>query len=345
VETLQREAVLWADWPVEFDTLYLGGGTPSMLNPGQLEKIIDTVSTVLPVADDVRLFMEVNPEDVSTESVTAWRDLGVATISLGTQSFVDEELKHLGRRHTAEQGQRAVECCLEAGFDTVSVDLIFGLPRQSPQQLKQSLRVIEQLSPHHVSGYQLTIHEGTTFGRWRDRGKLTELPDSGQWALFELLHDELGAAGWKAYEVSNFSASPQHRSAHNLKYWNHSPYLGLGPSAHSFDGRNRWWNVRTTRAYEQLLTNGERPIEASEQLSAAELALETVMLGLRTTSGIERKTFQARFGFDLASHNQSLLEDLTDRGLLVVDTISIAPTLAGLAVADGLAAQFELATG
>lgn len=342
VRALKTEVQLWSDWDIQFDTIYLGGGTPSMLEPEQLADIIDTVRSALPIADAARLFMEANPEDVTVSRATAWHELDVATVSLGVQSFVDKELKQLGRRHTARQAQDAVEICLAAGFETVSADLIFGLPDQTPERLKESLDVVKLLRPQHVSGYQLTIHDGTTFGRWQKKGKLTELPDEGQWSLFELLHSELGSSGWQAYEVSNFSTSPRHRSAHNLKYWNHAPYLGLGPSAHSFDGRSRWWNVRGERHYEQLLLTGKRPIDASEQLGTYELALETVMLGLRTMAGIDLDSFHARFGFHLAQHNQALLDDLASRGLLLVRENTISPTLAGLAIADGLSARFEL---
>ena len=342
VAKLNQEIRLWGDWESEFDTLYFGGGTPSILTADELDTIVQSARAHLPVAGHARLFMEVNPEDVTAERAAGWRELGVSTISLGVQSFVDAELKQLGRRHDAAQARSAVETCLNAGFETVSADLIFGLPRQSVEQLQLSLDVVTELCPQHVSCYQLTIHEQTTFARWRDKGKLTELPDNKQWLLFERLHNVLAQAGWNAYEVSNFARAARHQSMHNMKYWRHVPYLGVGPSAHSFDGRSRWWNLRTVKDYQAALMAGRRPIDARERLTDDELALETVMLGMRTTQGIDLTTFRERFGLDLVGRNLALVRDLREQGLVHTSGGAIAPTLAGLAVADGLAARFEL---
>ncbi len=195
--------------------------------------------------------------------------------------------------------------------------------------------------------YQLTIHQRTRFGVRAARGQLAELPEDEQAGHFELAHRLLGDAGWPAYEVSNFAHGAEHQSRHNRKYWDHTPYLGLGPSAHSFAAGRRWWNELRTPRWEQRLARGERPVEGEETLGPQELATEAVMLGLRTAAGIDLDGFAARHGFDLLAANAALVQRLTAEGLLAASPGAqgerrLAPTRAGLAVADGLAAAFDI---
>ena len=246
-ERLINEIRLWAVDSEPFwgiDTVYFGGGTPSALTPEQLGLIVEAARESLPIQEDPWIFLEANPEDVTPESVRAWRDLGVRTLSLGIQSFDASALGFLGRRHSPDQARRSTELAREAGFHTVSIDLIYGLPGQSVEDWRRTLEEAVALWPDHLSCYQLTIHEGTPFGFRLARGKMTEMPEESQADLFLLTHTFLRDAGWPGYEVSSFSRSPEHRSRHNRKYWDHTPYLGLGPSAHSFSGRRRWWNER-----------------------------------------------------------------------------------------------------
>ena len=268
---------------------------------------------------------------------------GCPFLSLGVQSFHDGELRTLGRRHDGRGARSAVEACLEGNFDTVSVDLMFGLPDQDLAAWSENLEILLALGPGHISCYQLTIHEGTTYGRRRARGRLTEMPESGQADLFAYTHARLADAGWAAYEVSNFARAPRHHSQHNLKYWRHVPYLGLGPSAHSFDGTCRWWNHRALADYAARIARGERAIEASESLDGEALALEALMLGLRTVEGIDLPGYRLRYGVDLAALNHRLIATLTEEGLVRCDDGALRPTRRGLAVADGLAARFRLA--
>ena len=343
VSLVRAEAALWNTWERPFDTVYLGGGTPSLLDAGQLDEVLAAVWTGLPVRSDARLFLEANPEDVTPERVGEWRSLGVSFLSLGVQSFHDGELRALGRRHDGRSARRAVEACLEGGFDTISVDLMFGLPGQDLAAWSENLDILLALGPDHVSCYQLTIHEGTAYGRRRARGRLTELPESVQADLFTYTHARLADAGRAAYEVSNFARTPRHRSRHNLKYWRHVPYLGLGPSAHSFDGTRRWWNDRALNDYARRIARGERAIEAGESLDGEALALEALMLGLRTVEGIDLADYRLRYGVDLPGLNRRLIATLAEEGLVRCDSSALCPTRRGLAVADGLAAQFRLA--
>ena len=343
VASLLEEIALWSEsaWR-GFDTIYFGGGTPSALEPAQIGEILEAVYATFPESRAARIFLEANPEDASPETFAALRAIGVATLSLGVQTFDRGELAFLGRRHTPEQAERSFHLAREAGFPTVSLDLIFGLPDQTPTAWRRSLEAAVRLGADHISCYQLTIHEGTPFGFRRDRGRLAEMPEPAQAEIFHLTHQLLGDAGYEGYEVSNFARAPEHRSRHNQKYWRHVPYLGLGPSAHSFDGKRRWWNERKLGPWEAKIGKGERPVADSEALTAENLALEALMLGLRTKEGIDLRDFRERYGVDLEARNGVLIERLVRDGLLVREGEWIKPTLAGFAVADGLARVFEV---
>jgi putative oxygen-independent coproporphyrinogen III oxidase len=342
-EVLLAEIDLCGGAAAPYDTVYLGGGTPSMLPPESLARLLAVARERLGVVPEAWIYLEANPEDVTPAAVAAWRRLGVRTLSLGVQSFDAAELAFLGRHHDPGEARRAVEEALAAGFPTVSLDLIYGLPGQGPAAWRRNLEAAVSLGPHHLSCYQLTIEEGTPFGLRRRRGALVELAEEGQAELFTLTHAFLADAGYPAYEVSNFARAPAHRSRHNQKYWDHTPYLGLGPSAHSFDGdRRRWWNEARLSPYQRRVAAGERPLAGEEILSPAQLALEAVMLGLRRTAGIDLARFAARHGCDLVAANSELVEELIADGLLTLANHSLAPTARGLAVADALARRFTL---
>lgn len=320
-----------------FDTIYLGGGTPSIHPPEELALLLDGLRRELPIRPEAALFLEANPEDADAARLRAWRELGVEFLSLGVQSFQAASLRFLGRRHGPAQAMRAVEEALAEEIATVSVDLIFGLPRQGAGELEADLEILSALAPPHVSCYQLTVHPGTHFHRRREEGRLRELPEEAQGELFLRLHEVLGAAGWQAYEVSNFARSPAHRSRHNRKYWSHAPYLGLGPSAHSFDGGRRWWNLSGLADWSQAVDEGRLPIAGSEELGDRDLALEALMLGLRTLAGIDLERWRERFGTDLLAANADAVDRMVHEGLLAEAAGRLRPTPRGLAVADALA--------
>ncbi len=348
VDHLVSEISLWSPERSAFesiDTVYFGGGTPSALAPEDLARTLTALRESLSVHEDVEVFFEANPEDVTAESVRAWRDLGVRFLSLGIQSFDADALKFLGRRHTPEQARRSVEIAREAGFDTISIDLIYGLPDQPFEVWRRTLEEAVALAPDHLSCYQLTFHEGTPFGARLARGKMSELPEEAQAKLFLFTHEFLRGHGYPGYEVSNFARSPAHRSRHNQKYWRHVPYLGLGPSAHSFSGTRRWWNERKLKAYEARLDAGEKPVAGTEELTRQDLALEALMLGLRTAEGIDLDDFERRHGADLRKSDEPLVERLVTEGLLRLEENALVPTLAGLAVTDSMARAFDVGVG
>ena len=333
---LDREIAIARDHDLHFDTVYLGGGTPSSLTPEQLGRVLSKITAELDLAPDATYHLEINPDDVSDSTAEAWRELGFSFASLGAQSFNDEALTFLGRRHCATDARRAVETLLDVGFATVSVDLIFGLPDQTVDDWRRQLSTALELGVNHLSCYQLTIHRGTVFGHRRTRGELQELNEDGQAELYFLTHEVLEAAGWEGYEVSNFAAAPHHRSKHNQKYWDHTPYLGLGPSAHSYVGRSRWWNQRKVRLWSAALEDERSPVEGRETLTDNELFFEAVMLGLRTADGVDMEKLRRRFGNEIAAFNEPAVERLVDSGHLRCNGRRIQPTPRGMAIAEGL---------
>lgn len=296
----------------------------------------------MPVERDAWISLEVNPEDVNERSVRAWRALGVRTVSLGVQSFDDDELKFLGRRHRRAEAEQAIAVAKDAGFDIVSVDLIFGLPTQGQSGWEESLRHAVRLGVDHVSCYQLTIHEGTPFAKRKETGRIVELGDTEQADLFEATRAVLEAEGFLGYEVSNFARTPNHRSRHNDKYWRHVPYLGVGPSAHSFDGRSRFWNERDTKAWQASLLEGRLAVAGEEALSDEELALEAIMLRLRTLEGLDLEWMRQRFGVDLLAENEALIGRYVEEGMARLNGRSLVLTPRGLSITDSVAASLKL---
>lgn len=342
VDHLLAEIELYAGYDLCFDTVYFGGGTPSCLDPPELERILDAVRRHLNLAENHWTLLEANPEDVTEESVAAWKRIGVDTLSLGVQSMDAEGLTFLGRNHTVGQARRAVDLARRAGFRTTSIDLIYGLAGQGASAWRRELDLALELDVQHISCYQLTIHARTRFGLLEKRGELTQLGSDAQGELFKLTHRHLNASGFSGYEVSQFAAGPEHRSRHNVKYWDHTPYLGLGPSAHSFNEDRRWWNLRRTDAWQASISAGHKPVDELEQLDRNALVLEALMTGLRTYAGVDLERLRSRWGMDLVAGNRELVKRLDSQGLASVEGGRLVPTLDGLAVADSVASSFEL---
>lgn len=329
------------------DTIYLGGGTPSVLGTEHLESVLGALFERLDLATECAIFLEANPEDVDARRLGTWRALGIRVLTLGVQALDDASLAFLGRRHSADQARSAVLSAVAAGFDTVSFDLIYGLPRQSAESWSRTLDQAAGLGAEHISCYQLTIESNTPFARQAAHGSLSPLPDRLQADLFFLTHQRLGEHGFEGYEVSNLARTPRHRSRHNQKYWRHLPYLGIGPSAHSFDGRVRRWNERHLHRWHRRLVEDGTAEAGRERLSDVQLATEALMLGFRTHQGVDLEACRRRFGFDLLSGNRQRVEQWLDDGLLDRRTgtdggLRLAPSLRGMAVADSLASQWIL---
>jgi oxygen-independent coproporphyrinogen-3 oxidase len=342
VEAIAAEAARYRALGLVFDTIYLGGGTPSSLLPAQLETIVASLKESLSVDPGAALYLEVNPEDVSAESIRQWRELGFTTLCLGVQSFDNEALRFLDRRHSAADARDALSLAGDGGFETVSIDMIYGFHGQSAGRWRRQLDEAVSAAPDHISCYQLTIHDGTVFGRRRSRGDLAELPEDRQAEHFLLTHAMLADAGYEGYELSNFARDRRHRSAHNIKYWNHTPYLGLGPSAHSFVEAERWWNHRKLRLWQRELDAGRTAVAGSETLSNEQLGQEEVMLGLRTADGVDLDRLRDRYGVDLLATNSDTIERWIAGDRLRLEGATLRPTVSGMAVADAIVRSLEV---
>ncbi len=334
---LRREMGLHRDPGREFDTVYICGGTPSVLPPDDLARLIDNLRAAFTITPTAEITVEVNPGDIDREYLRRMREAGVNRITIGCQSFDDTVLAFLGRRHTARQACKAVEMSREAGFENVGIDLICGIPGQPVAGWRETLAAAIALQPVHLSCYQLTVEEGTPFARLCQSGEITLPDDAIQADLFFATSRILEENGFIQYEVSNFARRCEAESRHNKKYWDHSPYLGLGPAAHSFDGRRRSWKIRSVEAYLGELAAGRLPVAASELLTPDQLRMEALFLGFRTKRGVNLGDFRRQFSQDLLVEKAKILKRLGEEGLVEIRDGFLRPTHAGMAVADSLA--------
>ena len=291
-------------WPAKLvvDTVYIGGGTPSLLEPDLLEGVLQVVYDSF-ACDLEEITLEADPETIDAVKAPRWTAAGINRISLGTQSFVDEELKAAGRMHRSADTYNALAILREAGVSNISFDLIAGLPRQTEASWRRSLEELIALSPEHVSVYIMEIDEGSRLGlevlQGGSRYSARDLPAEESMAdFYELAQRELGAAGYQQYEISNW-AKPGFASRHNLKYWRREPYLGLGAGAHSFSGSQRWANVHDAAAYVAAIAEGQSAVQSLEHVSV-EIALEEeLFLGLRQLAGVDLNRIKRQYGVDL----------------------------------------------
>ncbi len=266
-------------------SIYLGGGTPSRLGGDGVRMLLDMLRTHFPPAAGAEITIEVNPEDVTIEATSAWVSAGVSRISLGVQSFNDSVLRWMHRVHDAPAVPRAMDLLRSAGLHDISVDLIFAVPSQLDRDWQSDVQQALALAPTHVSLYGLTIEHSTPLGRWTARGETTEAPDTTYESDFLYAHEALTTAGFEHYEVSNYGL-PGHHARHNAAYWRGVPYLGLGPSAHGYDGVERRWNVSAYAGWQHEVDQGRDPLSGAEQLTVSNREAEAVYLGLRTSNGL-----------------------------------------------------------
>jgi len=284
----------WRDHPAweaapEIETIYLGGGTPSLLDPDQLGRILDAVRADRSVKANAEITLEANPENVTATLAARWTGLGINRISLGGQSFDPAVLQWMHRTHDADAVPRAMAVLGDAGLANVSLDLIFALPDHLDRDWARDLALALALNPAHLSLYGLTVESHTPLARWVARGETAEPPDETWAREFLLAHTTLQSAGFEHYEVSNFGRAGC-RSRHNSAYWQRRPYIGLGPSAHSGIGAIRQWNLREYAAWGRAVQSGDDPVAGKEVLDDDAVTLESLYLGLRTREGVPRAT-------------------------------------------------------
>lgn len=275
----------FADAPFGLETVYFGGGTPSKLGAEGVAELMDVVRLHASVASAAEVTLEANPEDVTAESARGWRDVGINRVSLGVQSFDDHVLAWMHRTHDAHGARRAIERLRDAGIENISIDLIFAVPGNLERAFDSDLATAIALELPHVSVYGLTVEPRTPLGRWVARKDISESPEDVFEREFLGGHDALTAAGLEHYEVSNYGRPGMH-SRHNWAYWRREPYIGLGPSAHEFDGARRRWNTAPYVAWLDLVSRGSDPVAGTEKLSDTDARSEDIYLSLRTRTGL-----------------------------------------------------------
>ena len=322
------------------DTIYFGGGTPSLLSPSQLECILNTVHDRFEIDARSEVTVEINPGSVTAEKLRAFRSAGVNRASFGAQTFDDAELAKLGRSHSAADAMETFAELRRAGFENISFDLIAGLPGQTLAGWQRNVKHAIELDPEHLSFYLLEVHSGTPLAEHIRRG-LQPVPDEDLASvMYEWMLEEACAAGYEHYEISNLCRQGFH-SRHNVKYWTGAPYYGFGCSAHSYDGETRRWsNQRDVLKYVELIESGSSPVVDEQQLTGADVRAEALFLGMRLMRGIDLRRYRESFGIDLREEHGANLERFRDAGLLEFEGDLLRLTRSGALLSNEVFAAF-----
>ena len=322
----------------EINTIYFGGGTPSVLLIDELKDLLNTIQQHYQVAENAEITLEANPDDLTQAMLSALKQTGFNRLSMGVQSFSEADLKLMNRRHGVMQAIQSIKWAKEAGFSNISIDLIYGLPNQMIEEWERNVRIAVELDVQHISAYNLTYHQGTVFYERLKKGILKELPDELSLQQFGMLIQILKEAGFEHYEISNF-CKPGLYSQHNSSYWKSKKYLGIGPSAHSYDLVSRRWNVSSIAKYLDGLENGQEYWE-DEILTEQDKYNDFIITGLRTIWGISEEFVQNSFAPNYFIHFQKWKEKYLLSGHLLntFGKVSISPE--GLFISDKIMADF-----
>lgn len=323
----------------EVETVYFGGGTPTTLSAGQLLEVLETLRRTFPLKPEAEITIEVAPATADFTLLHALQREGFSRISFGAQSFDDAELAAMGASHAVETIQCAVRVARVSGFANLNLDLIYGLPGQSLTRWETNLQAAMNLAPEHISFYGLSIEEGSKFHRDRERGRLALPEEDTQADMYRRGRDLVAASGYVQYEVSNF-ARPGHACRHNLGYWTDREWLGLGPSAHSYVGGDRWSNVASLEDYHRLITEDKLPIAEREPADEDLRLREALAFGLRAVSGVQLGPLERRYGRSPLERFQDPIRRLTHEGWLVLEGDVLRPSSEGILFADELALAF-----
>jgi oxygen-independent coproporphyrinogen-3 oxidase len=326
-----------AQRPVE--TIYFGGGTPSVLSKEHIVGMLDQVHQHYDVIQSPEITLEANPDDLTLEYMQALQEAGINRLSIGIQSFHDSELKLMNRAHNASQALSSVTLAKKE-FDNVSIDLLFGNPNTTLDDWKRNLDHALQLEVPHISSYALTLEPKTALERFVDKGVVSLLDENVVEAQFHHLVDTLTQAGYDHYELSSFG-KPGYHSQNNTGYWQGKTYLGIGPSAHGFDGNQRYWNVSNNASYMQQIIKGELP-QTIEKLSVVDIFNESIMIGLRASWGVSLQAMENKLGLRYRQHLEDQAKRFMDEGLLHIENNALKTTRKGAFLADGISAELFL---
>ncbi len=316
----------------QVNTLYFGGGTPSLLNRAEIDAFINAINLNFSVTSDAEITLEANPDDLTKEKLKMLQEGGINRLSIGIQSFDEGILKLLNRAHDANTAKRCLIDIRASGFHNVNIDLIYAIPGLSNKAWEEAIRYAVQFSPEHISSYALTIENRTIFGNWSKNGKLQPIDEDIAAEQFEILMDVLAAAGYEHYEISNF-CKPGYHSKHNSSYWKQSDYLGIGPSAHSYNGLSRQSNIRNNALYTRSIEKGIIPFEL-EILTPENKINEYILTTLRTTWGCDLKYLRQNLGDDLLQRRRAYISQLEVQGFVTVESNIISLTRKGKLLAD-----------
>lgn len=334
IDAILTEIVLQKDYlnQESIETIYFGGGTPTLLSHGELDQILTKIRSIFSVEEHVEVTIEANPDDLSINYLKEIKSIGINRLSIGIQSFNDRLLQFFNRAHDSNSAQQAVLLAHEAGFDNISIDLIFGVPDQSLEDLKNDLQYALELNTPHLSIYGLTIEEGTVFAKWEKSKKLKPLEEELAAKHLEYIINTMSDHGYIQYEICNFSKPGAH-SRHNSSYWHSKKYLGLGPAAHSFNQSHRQYNVSHNKKYIDAIKMGIVPFEA-ETLTQKDRINEMIMMQIRLIEGVSLINLVAKFEFDLVKEKRSNIEQLIHQKMIVIDDQHLLLTEKGKLLAD-----------
>lgn len=314
------------------ETIYFGGGTPSVLEAGEMEDILEHLNELFEVKENTEITFEANPDDLTPAYLEAIKQAGINRLSVGIQALQNRHLQKMNRRHDASQAIEAIQNAAKIGFNNISVDLIYGLPGLTETEWKDSLNQVFDLPVKHLSAYHLTYHEGTAFYTWLKKGTLRELRETESVNQFEILIDKAALAGFEQYEISNFARNELY-SQHNTSYWQGKKYLGLGPSAHSFDQQSRRWNTSHVESYIKAIDNG-LAFSEEEILSEKDRYNEYILTRIRTKWGVSLTAINELFGEEMKSYFLTQLAKYADAGLVNLENDRITLPRKGLFVSD-----------
>jgi oxygen-independent coproporphyrinogen-3 oxidase len=321
------------------ETIYFGGGTPSVLTSQQLRVLLSEIYNQFEVIGNPEITLEANPDDLSPEYILDIQKLGINRLSIGVQSFLDDELTLMNRAHNASQALLSVKHAKKE-FDNVSIDLLFGNPNTTLDDWKRNLDYALQLEVPHISSYALTLEPKTALERFVDKNVVSLLDENVVEAQFHHLVDTLTEAGYDHYELSSFG-KPGYHSQNNTGYWQGKTYLGIGPSAHGFDGNQRYWNVSNNASYMQQITKGVLP-QTIEKLSVIDIFNESIMIGLRASWGVSLQAMENELGLRYRQHLEDQAKRFMDEGLLHIENNALKTTRKGAFLADGISADLFL---
>jgi oxygen-independent coproporphyrinogen III oxidase len=339
IQAFVREIQLQKDYlngePI--NTIYFGGGTPSLLLPEELRLLMETIRKYFSVSPSSEITLEANPDDLTKEKLLQLKESGINRLSIGIQSFDDEVLQFLNRVHNSVAAENCVHLARKAGFDNISIDLICAIPNQDHQAWAKNIERALALKPDHISSYSLTIEEKTAFGRWAASGKLKVMDDEFAAAQLIMLVDTLEKNGFEQYEVSNFALTG-FQSQHNSSYWRQQKYLGIGPSAHSYNGVSRQFNISNNHLYLKSIEKNSIPATL-EVLTQAEMINDYLLTTLRTSWGANLRTLKENFKYNLMDEHELYIKSLAAKGLAQIENGTLILTKAGKLFADKIASD------